>query len=158
MTSGTNHSSSKTVAITLVGATVLAVAIWRGSTLFRMFALLGGLILAAALTTPVIVTDEAVWTAFQIPGAGQRYFLLPMLVFAGAFFTLAGDRRNWVRRTGLVGCLMLAVGAVGDWPYPRFAHTNFDALAREFQTAPPGTRMTFLIQPPRSTPMVLTKN
>jgi hypothetical protein len=150
-------NASLVVPIALAGVAIFIIALIRGGSLFRMFALFGGLVLAAALTTPVITHDQPAWFVLGHPGAGQRYYLIPMLVFVGALFTLAADPHLWCRRIGIVLSLTLLIGIAGDWRYRDMPPTGFDAMARQFADAAPGTRMVFPLHPIGVAPMVLTK-
>jgi hypothetical protein len=152
------ESAVPAICLSVLGAMALLIALWRGKFVFQMFALFGAILLAAALFDPVIGPNEPAWVSIaMIPGAGQRYFLIPMLVFVGALLTLASDRQRQLRQLGVAACLALAIGIAGDFPYPRMVRTSFDAAARQFVTAPIGSRMLFQINPTGVTPMALTK-
>ncbi|MCB8877305.1 hypothetical protein [Acidisoma silvae] len=143
----------------IIAAAVLAMLVlaWlRGGPLFRRFAAFGGLVFAAALVSPV-VTGTPAWVILASPGAGDRYFLIPKLVLAAAFFSLASDRRLWLSRCGLIAGVALIAGIAGDFPYPHMRATDFDAKARAFAAAPPGTMMTFPVLPIPHEDMTLVK-
>ncbi len=144
--------------VTVLGLAAGLAAFVRGGRLFRMFAVFGALILAAALLSPVVGDDAPAWVSLAIPGAGQRYYLMPMLAVIAAALTLAADRSAWLRWPGIGLCAALAVGVAGDWSYPDMAKTDFVARARLFATSPSGTAMTFPIHPPGVAPMALTKH
>jgi hypothetical protein len=76
---------------------------------------------------------------------------------AAAFFTLAADRQVWLSRLGFLLCAGLAVGVLGDFPFPHMRQTDFDSVARTFAAAPAGTRTSFPILPDGTIPMVLVK-
>ena len=140
------------------GVAVLLVALWRGASLFRLFALYGGLITVASLASPVTTAGQPAWAVLASPASGQRYFLFPMLVFAAAFVSLAVDPRPWLSRLGILLCLGTGCGILGDWLCPSLRHNDFVATAEAFQAAPAGTRMAVPVYPTGTGPMVLTKH
>jgi hypothetical protein len=143
--------------LAVVGLAVLLVALWRGGSLFRLFALYGALVTAASLASPVVTPGQPAWVVLALPEAGQRYFLFPMLVFAAAFMSLAADPWPWLSRLGILLCIGMGCGVLSDWPYPSMRQTNFVAMAEAFEAAPSGTRMAFPIYPTSTEPMILTK-
>lgn len=148
------------LAATLMAGSGLALclaAAWRGPRVFRMFALFGALVLAASLASPVITPGIPAWELLARPGAGQRYFLIPMLVLSAAGVVLAGDRLPVLRAAGMSLCLAVLIGVAGDWSYPRMQATDFNSLARRFATSPAGTEAAFPLYPPGVDPMTLTK-
>ncbi|MCB8879698.1 hypothetical protein ACELLULO517_05595 [Acidisoma cellulosilytica] len=147
---------SLALAIAAALTILIGLAWWRGGSLFRRFALFGGLVFAAALVSPV-VSGASAWAALASPGSGDRYFLIPMLVVAAACFSLAADRQRWISRGGFGLCLALGGGVCGDFPYPHMRQTDFDSRARAFAAAPSGTSMTFPVLPVLAATMVLVK-
>lgn len=112
------------VAIASLAGAIFVVALLRGTALFRMFAVFGALVFAAALASPVGIRGGPAWPILAHPGAEQRYYLIPMLVFVGAISTLAADRYRLVRGCGCIGCCGLVIGIIGDWPYPGLPRTS----------------------------------
>ena len=155
--SGTLQSDFAVLLMTCLGLAACLAATWRGSSVFRMFALFGALVLAASLATPVVTPGTPAWEVLTMPGAGQRYFLIPMLVLTATGIVLAGDRIHVLRGIGIVLCSTVLVGIAGDWSYPPMPTTKFNTLARQFATVPVGTEMTFPLYPPEVTPMILVK-
>lgn len=142
------HNRVVSVGVTVVGFLLVSVALLRGPPVLRKAALVGGLILVAALVSPQASMVEPQWPAMAGPATAQRYFLIPLLVWVGASLSLAGDRNQILRSAGMGLLLLFAVGVVGDWDHPSRPPTDFAEKARVFDLAPPGTRMTFAIQPP----------
>lgn len=136
---------------------IIAMAFLRGPSIFRLFAIFGGLMLAAVLVSPVVSMDQPAWVLLGQPGGGQRYFVVPMLVLIGAIFTLAGDRNKLLSGAGYGLAVLLLFGLVGDFAYPRLRPTAFNVKARAFASAPSGSSMEFPLHPPGIAPMILIK-
>jgi hypothetical protein len=151
------NSDEAVIAIALVGLVLCAVGLWRGPAVLRKAALYGGLVLVAALWRPQVSLTEPQWPLMANLGVGQRYYLLPILVWIAVVLALAADRSRGLRCIGAVLVLLLVGGVAVDWSYPRLPATDFSEKAREFAFAASGTRMEFPSQPPGFTPMVLTK-
>ncbi|HYZ41560.1 MAG TPA: hypothetical protein VE687_13185 [Stellaceae bacterium] len=151
------NSDAAVIAMALGGLVLCAVGLWRGPPVLRKAALYGGLVLAAALWRPQVSLTEPQWPLMANLGVGQRYYLIPILVWIAVVLALAADRSRGLRYIGSVFALLLVAGVAADWSYPRLPATDFSAKAREFAFAAPGTRMAFPSQPPGFTPMILTK-
>jgi hypothetical protein len=136
------------IAIALGGLLLCAVALWRGPPVLRKAAVFGGLVLTAALWRPQVSLTLPQWSVMTNPGAGQRYYLIPILVWIGVALTLAKDRNRSLRYLGSILVLFLLGGIAVDWFHPALSLTNFREKAREFALAPPGTRMEFELHPP----------
>jgi len=152
-----SNNDAIAVAVALGGSLLCALALWRGSPVLRKAALFGGLAFAAALWRPQVSLTEPQWSVMTNPGAGQRYYLIPILVWVGVALTLATDHNRNFRFLGSTLVLLLFRGIVADWPYPRLPPTGFPEQAQEFELAPPGTRMEFASRPAGVSPMILIK-
>jgi hypothetical protein len=141
-------SDEAVIAIALGGLLLCVVAFGRGPPVLRKAGLFGGLVFAAALWRPQVDLALPQWSVMTNPGAGQRYYLLPILVWIGVALTLAKDRNPSLRYLGSILVVVLFGGIAADWLYPTLAPTNFPEKAREFALAPPGTRMEFALHPP----------
>jgi hypothetical protein len=142
------NSDEVAIAVALVGLLFCAVALWRGTPVLRKAALFGGAVLVAALWRPQVSLVLPQWSVMTSPGAGQRYYLIPILVWIGVVITLATDRDPTLRYIGSIFVVMLFGGIVVDWSYSRLPPTNFPEKARAFALAPAGTRMEFASHPP----------
>lgn len=129
-------------------AAALAVAaLVRGSQALRLAVLSATLLFAAALSHPQINFDGPQWPSMQIPGAGQRYYYVPMLAWLAVLFSLAGSGIWWRRTVGTVLLGYAAIGVWSDWRIVPHPPSGFAALARTFDAAPPGTEMAFPFPP-----------
>jgi hypothetical protein len=147
------------LAIALAGIVLGSVALRRGNRMLRQGVLYGALILAAALVSPVVSATEPQWLAMSKPGAGVRYYFMPMLAWIAILLTLVHDRLVVIRRLAQAFLLLMPLGIVTDFYYPGMKPTDFADRAREFDLAPVGTSVTFPVHPPDfQPPMVLTKH
>ncbi len=126
--------------VCLAAGCLLMAALRYGTHPYRMLVLFSALLLVSALARP-LVTLENQWEAMQYPGAGDRYYVIPMLaLFAGATM-LAGNaaardgKRGW-RFFLLLTPFIIGIGA--DWRLPDKPSTGYQAVAARFDAAPPG--------------------
>lgn len=145
------------ILLALAGGLISAMALRHGSPLLRKAACVAGALFAAALWHPQVSLAEPQWLTMTRPGAGQRYYFIPMLVWLGVLLTLAASEARARRWPALALLLLLPFGIAADWLPPRMAPTGFAAAARAFALAPPGTRAEFPVHPPGARPMVLVK-
>ena len=150
------NSGGVMIAVAIAGLLACAVALKRGPPVLQKAALFGALVLAAALWRPQVDVTLPQWSVMTNPGAGQRYYLLPILVWIGVALTHAADPNRALRHFGSVIILGLCTGIAADWFYPELPPTDFTKKAGEFAFASPGTRMEFALRPP-GWAMTLTK-
>jgi hypothetical protein len=151
------NSDDAVIAIALAGLLLCIVALWRGPPVLRKAALFAGLVLLAALWRPQVSSMMLQWSVMTGPGAGQRYFLIPILLWIGMVMALAADPNRSLRYLGSMFVLLLFGGIAADWSYSRLPPTDFREKAQEFALAPPGTRIEFASHPAGFSPMVLIK-
>jgi hypothetical protein len=141
--SGLWHHPAFPLLMLLVFLGVLLVAAIRGNPPFRLFLLFSALILASALWSPVISNTQPQWDALEVPGAGSRYYLLPILAWFCALLVLSGQRANLLRWPARLVIILSLIGVRTDWQYAREPETQFVAAAKIFEAAPPGTNVIF---------------
>jgi hypothetical protein len=152
------HLDAILVPITLLGGFLGAVALYRGGRLPRQAFFFATLVLATALISPVVSLTEPQWPLLTHPGLGNRYFFIPMLLWIGILFTLVRHQATVIRGLAWGFLLLLPLGIVADFNYPGSKPTKFLELAREFEQAPPGTPMAFMVHPRGFPPMILVKH
>lgn len=140
----------------LLGAA--AAALLRGPMLLRHALVSAGLLFAAAMAHPQISPAGKQWPQMTDPGAGGRYYYIPMLAWIGMLFAAAGSRRLWLRGPALALLLAGAVLGSADFRFPERPATDFDAHARRFPDAPPGTLVELPMLPTGMPPMRLVKH
>jgi len=130
------------VLIAVMAAFACMVAFWRGGYLFRTFSIYVAMLTTAELASPAVSATMQQWPAMLVPMAGQRYFLAPMLALLGALFVLAAQRSRAMRMPAVAALALVVCWAVPfDFIYVHQRMTDFDAKARAFEAAPPGTRV-----------------
>lgn len=136
------------VGIVLVGASVLALAVYYAKLEFRLMAVFAILVIAGALYAPLISATEPQWVAMAKPTGGSRYWLIPSVMLFTAILTVARDAVSaHLRKLGFVLLIASAIGIVADWRHPRFADLEFPFYAAEFDRAAPGTEVVIPINP-----------
>jgi hypothetical protein len=125
----------------VAGCAVMLAAFMKGETAYRTFVIFAAAVLASALISPVISNTQPQWDALEVPGAGSRYYLLPILAWFAGMLVLTGDRLKLVRWGARVLLLTCALGSWTDWTYARQPETGFVAAAKTFDNAPPGTNV-----------------
>jgi hypothetical protein len=130
-------------ALLVIFLAIMGFAVLKGPRAFRLFAVFAALVLASALVSPVISTTQPQWDALELPGAGSRYYLLPILAWFAALLVLSGQPAPWCRWSARILVILCLVGVRTDWHYPRQPETQFGAAAAIFAAAPPGTNVIF---------------
>ncbi|WP_428392769.1 hypothetical protein [Lichenicoccus sp.] len=148
------------VALCLLGAGLATVPLRGGSRLLRQFCLYAALLFAAGLLRPATGSSLPAWTLFQSPDIGDRYYVIPMLAWLGALFSLAKRPGFRIVARALIAAVLLAIP--GDLHFATglatASPTDFDAAARRFAASPPGTRAAFPIHPQGAPPVWLIKH
>jgi hypothetical protein len=145
------------ILVAVVGVSLWTLAVLRGPAILRQGTLLACLILLGALARPQVSMTAPQWPLLTVPGAGCRYWLVPMLAWIGALLALAtAERGRSAGRAVAALILILPMGIAGDWAFPDWIPTHFIAQARAFEAAPTGTRM-ILDARPKGWKLKLTK-
>lgn len=106
------------------------------------------LLLAATLSHPVVSTTIPQWDAMFIPDTGMRYFFMPILFWLTALVavTFSGQGVPRILATGAL-LVSLLFGIPHDRRIAVEADRGFDAAARTFDNAAPGTSVTVPVRP-----------
>jgi hypothetical protein len=145
------------VIISIFGLSLIIIALFRGTSILRKATLYASLSFCAALVTPLVSLTSPQWPIMTMPGAGDRYYVFPIIVWTAVLFTLAADRVRLLRVSGVASLtLMVLFGIPSDWHYPITPRTGFQKLAKSFEIASPGTTIKFPVRT-GGPPMVLTK-
>ena len=151
-------SAALIVSTLLVACAILlaATALWRGGWLLRCFLLFMVLELVASLVDGLTIDQRPLWEELG-PAVTNRYSFHPILAWLAVLVSLTVDRATALRALGgvLLACSLIFAIA-GDWELAPLPPTDFQAKARAFEKAPPGTVMQFQTRPMFY--MTLTKN
>jgi len=130
-------------ALLLLFLALVVIAVPKGPPVFRHFLLFAVLILISALWSPVSSTTQPQWDSLEVPGAGSRYYLLPILAWFTGLLVLAAERFAMWRWGARILIMLSLFGVLTDWRYGREPETGFAAEAAVFEAAPPGTNVVF---------------
>jgi hypothetical protein len=134
------------VLICVAGIAVLVYALLRSRWELKLFLAFTGMILAASLLNPMAAPPK--WPAL-LTAWGVRYWLLPALAFVVALLWMAGKHNpRALRFTAMAALLLMTVGIVREWRYPRYVDLHFGAYARQFSDLPRGASLAIPLNPP----------
>lgn len=134
----------------VVGIAIFLYAAFRAGVELRLFVLFAWILLVASLLTPVLSLTGQQWPLLAHPGAGDRYYLIPMLAFlASAVWIMCRSRIKLLRlAAGAVIVATILIGIPGDWSYPPYADFHPEQYAKILDRAAPGSRVVIPINPP----------
>jgi hypothetical protein len=135
-----------------IGLPFILYALRYAPTGLKLFHLFAGLVLAAALTHPIVnfAGNQQQWELLQVPGVGNRYYFFPMLAFLATLVWMAMDsnsKSKLPRVCAMAILVLLPVGIYRDWQYRPFHNLHFQKYAADFEHASPGTQFTIPINP-----------
>lgn len=130
------------------GMAVLGYVLLRRPGELRLLVLFAAVLLAGALVSPVVSNTEPQWQAMTHAGAGNRYYLIPMLAWLASLVWVA-SRARWPARLAAAMVLLgaLVIGVPADWRYPAYRDFEPKAYARVLDQAPHGSRVVIPINP-----------
>jgi hypothetical protein len=133
----------------VVGILVVIQALLKAPLELKLFILFAALIFSAALASPVVSTEIPQWQAMTIPGAGQRYYFIPMLAFTATLvWTRSKQSLPRLRKIATTALLAMLIGIISDYSLPPFQDFNFRESVKKFEAAPKGTDVVIPIPPP----------
>ncbi len=116
----------------------------RAPDTLRLFLAFAGLLFVMALAHP-----QVSWPYLALASSSGRYFIIPDLaVMATLVWAAKMLRRHVIGRVALGALLLIVVMTVSTgWSYRPYRNTNFTAKATAFEHSPPGTHVTFALNP-----------
>ncbi len=138
------------VALTIFGAGLVAAIAWRGGPSWQLLLVFALLITAGSLAWPPasVYSDLGYWQALAVPGNGNRYFFVPLVVFSIGLVRLATDGSTWVRRAGIGLVAVVVLGGVrGDWREPPLRDFEYRQYVEAYDRARPGDKVQ-IVHPP----------
>ena len=139
-----------------IGLSLILYALLHGPLWLKLFSLYSLFIFIATLLLKP-VNGSNVWLDLTAPGASQRYWYIPMLVWLSILLWLLVAAKIKLLRVvaGVLVLLLFTVGIPGSWQIPPLPDLHFQAYAKSFQSVKPGDNYTIPINP--GWEMVLTK-
>jgi hypothetical protein len=133
-----------------VGVLAVLYAAVRGPIELRLYTIFAWLVLVASMLTPVLTLTGDQWPLLAHPGAGNRYYLLPMLSLVASLVWIACRARpRGLRLPAAALLLVMALVAIpADWTYPSYSDLEPERYARLFNQTAPGNRVEIPINPP----------
>ncbi|MBK6425213.1 MAG: hypothetical protein IPF82_03110 [Blastocatellia bacterium] len=138
------------VALMIFGAGLVAAIAWRGGPSWQLLLVFALLITAGSLAWPPasVYSDLGYWQALAVPGNGNRYFFVPLVVFSIGLVRLATDGSTWVRRAGIGLVAVVVLGGVrGDWREPPLRDFEYRQYVEAYDRARPGDKVQ-IVHPP----------
>ena len=142
----------------LLAFALCAAAVRRGPGVYRQFLFFAVLIMATALKSPVVSNVFPQWDLMQYPGAGDRYYVIPILAWFATLLVLATPAPPALPRYRLLNAVVpwlarfllcaSAIGVATDFTYLPYIPTGYHDAAKTFDQAPPGATVTFPENPP----------
>jgi len=131
----------------VIGTCVLCWCLLKSGWELRLFIVFSGLVLCAALGSPLAAGLQRQWE-FLATSTGGRYWFFPMLAASWSLVWCATQSAfKSCQILGVVGLAAMLVGEVRDWKYPPFPDKHFPQYVNKFAAAPPGTPVTIPICP-----------
>ena len=133
--------------VTSLGVTVLFYTLIKAPLSLKLFVVFCFLVLAASLSSPIIVTPQSQWRAL-LTVSGARYWFLPMLAFLWSLSWCATTDRNIsVRRLCAATLLSMVLGVWRDWRYTPYPDKHLSKYAARLRQAPSGSEVIIPINP-----------
>ncbi|HVE23716.1 MAG TPA: hypothetical protein VNC39_17240 [Acidocella sp.] len=124
------------------------IAFVKGQAAYRQFVVLSALIMASALKSPMVSMTAPQWELMQRPGAGDRYYIIPILAWGATLLVLSTGKWRFGLQWFARGIMLYStIGIVNDWHYFPYTHTNYYDSARIFDRATPGVTIEFFENP-----------
>ena len=137
-------------ALSVVGAALMALVAWRGGIAWQLLFAFALLITAGSLAWPPasLHSELGYWETLAVPGNGNRYFFVPIVVLVTGLVRLAADRERWARIVGLALLAIVVLGGVrGDWREPPLRDYGYRQYVEAYDLAQPGDKVQF-VHPP----------
>jgi hypothetical protein len=125
----------------------------KGPPAHRKFVFLSAAIFLAALKSPEVSRSAPQWFVMQTPGAGDRYYVIPILCWftsllvlsARPWYSIPERIGHWIARIIIISC---CIGSFYDWHYDPLAKNDFHWVAKQFDHAPIGKVFMIPVSPP----------
>ena len=133
--------------VLLLGIAVVIFGLRWGPIGFRMLSLMTLILTVASLKSPDVFGSVNRWTAL-VGDTGMRYYFLPSIVFLwSAVYCATRASIKTIRLTGLAVLLIVTLGAIRRWEYPRWPDYRFNDSVDRLHRAKPGEHVLIPIYP-----------
>lgn len=137
------------ILVAIAGVAVFIYGLLNAPMELRLFTTFAALVFGISLLSPMASGSTPQWQVLWLPGAGGRYWFIPMLGFITLLTWLPSAKNPRLLRTVAVFTLaIMVIGIQLDWRHPAFADFNFKNYATKFTAAPQGTKVMIPINPP----------
>ena len=116
------------------------------------------LVIGTAMVWPLVSMTSPQWPLMELIGAGQRYYLFPMLAWLCVIVALAGDRNRVLRIVGVVAVVAALIADAKSFRYEDVPGKNFAVAARRFDAAAIGETVQIDVAPGNFTPIRVVKH
>ena len=132
----------------LIGMATLAYTSIKAQLEIKLFLLFGVFVSAASLYSPMISRTSSQWPIMVLPGAGTRYWFLPMLAFVMSLvFLIKKQNPIYARVIGAMLFVVLLYGMKADFHKPHFEPRDYAAHVETFEALPIGEAYKIPIYP-----------
>ena len=145
-----NAGSAGPILLSIACVMVMAYVVWKSNLPLRLFILFCFSTLLGSMASPLVSMSGHQWRIMASPGAGGRYYFLPMLAWVVSLVWLVGSKHRHRMMAVLGGgalAVMVVVGIPNDWRYPAYTDYQFPEHARQFEAASSGETVTIPINP-----------
>lgn len=143
------HTPLPPLIITLIMFILALWAIRHGPPILQGFITYTVIILAASLVTPAVSRTRPAWDVMTQAGAGNRYFVLPILGWLVTLAWLAWQTQASVFRriARILLTITCALGITVGWVYPAHGMEVLSPYVHALSSNPPGHHVVIPIEP-----------
>jgi hypothetical protein len=127
---------------------LIVIAMARGPVIYREFIFLAFTILGSALIRPLASLTEPQWPVMKNLGIGDRYYVLPIIAWIMTLIILSLKGNKLTKYISRFLIAMMFILVPFNFSFAKYADTDFDKEALEFEQALPGQKVTFQENPP----------
>jgi hypothetical protein len=124
---------------------LIAVAFILGSKIYKEFVFFSAAIIGTALVSPMVSLTQPQWPVMEAMGAGDRYYVIPIIAMNIGFLVLAFNKNLIIKIIGIFMLLIFFLSAPFNFLYNDSPYKNigFYREAMLFYKSNPGTTMKF---------------
>ena len=132
----------------LIGSLIILFVFIKSKWELKSFLVFSGLILLISLAKPMASLSQNQWYILSLPGAGTRYWFIPMLAFVFCLvFLLKKQNSIYIRLLSIILFAIMSVGVVWDWSHHEWEDLHYVEYAEKFEQLPVGEEFKIPIHP-----------